>query len=257
MGPCLSTPGSASGAGVSRGVSDDVGTTGTTAAAADVFVDPAYVPKFTPFTEEDAAWLASAQHAKMLDRSLRVIGVADRHPVTDRPRVLVTYPLRVMCDDARSKIRGFSTNKWGGKHGTDPVPWPNTFWLCCPEYTARVGTLEQTGLIKSYQARLNNPPDARAVADAEAFKAQHARYGAFRWSLLSPADVAYAEREGYTRVLRDFGVGGLRVNVQVKCLHLHYAHHLATGENLVGGWVQRELDAAVDRGEGRDGSTTE
>ena len=34
-----------------------------------------------------------------------------------------------------------------------------------------------------------------------------------------PADVAYAEREGYARVLRDFGVGGLRVNVQVKCLH--------------------------------------
>ena len=119
MGPCLSTPGSASGAGVSRGGSDDVGTTGTTAAAADVLVDPAYVPKFTPFTEEDAAWLASAQHAKMLDRSLRVLGVADRHPVTGHPRVLVTYPLRVMCDDARSKIRGFSTNKWGGKHGTD------------------------------------------------------------------------------------------------------------------------------------------
>ena len=186
MGPCLSTPGSASGAGVSRGGSDDVGTTGTTAAAADVLVDPAYVPKFTPFTEEDAAWLASAQHAKMLDRSLRVLGVADRHPVTGHPRVLVTYPLRVMCDDARSKIRGFSTNKWGGKHGTDPVPWPNTFWLCCPEYTARVGTLEQTGLIKSYQARLNNPPDVRAVADADAFKSQHARYGEFRWSLLSP-----------------------------------------------------------------------
>ena len=78
-------------------------------AAADVLVDPAYVPKFTPFTEEDAAWLASAQHAKMLDRSLRVLGVADRHPVTGHPRVLVTYPLRVMCDDARSVIRGFST----------------------------------------------------------------------------------------------------------------------------------------------------
>lgn len=44
-------------------------------------------------------------------------------------------------------------------------------------------------------------------------------------------------------MLRDCGVGGLRFANQVKCLHLHYAHYLASGgDNLVGSWVQSELD---------------
>jgi hypothetical protein len=38
-------------------------------------------------------------------------------------------------------------------------------------------------------------------------------------------------------------VGGLRFANQVKCLHLQYAHYLASGgDNLVGSWVQAEID---------------
>ena len=44
-------------------------------------------------------------------------------------------------------------------------------------------------------------------------------------------------------MLRECGVGGLRVPEQVKCLHLHYAHFLATGDNLVGEWCENELEA--------------
>ena len=35
--------------------------------------------------------------------------------------------------------------------------------------------------------------------------------------------------------------------VQVKCLHVNYAHFLATGCNQVGEWVHAELLAGTDR----------
>jgi hypothetical protein len=44
-------------------------------------------------------------------------------------------------------------------------------------------------------------------------------------------------------VLRWTGVGGVRYPNQIKCLHQHYAHHLATGNSLIGSWVQQVLDA--------------
>ena len=79
--------------------------------------------------------------------------------------------------------------------------------------------------------------------DAATFARQHEAYARYRWSLLTPEDAEYATREGYKSVLADCGVGGLRFTNQVKCLHLHYAHYLASGgDNLVGSWVQAEID---------------
>ena len=37
------------------------------------------------------------------------------------------------------------------------------------------------------------------------------------------------------------------IKIQVKCLHAHYAHYLATdGDNVVGAMVQEMLDAGED-----------
>lgn len=217
--------------------------------------------KVTAFTEEDKAWLESAQNSKLLDPLVRVLGVGHRHPHTGRPTVLVCYPLRVAHDPTRADIRGYSKNKWKSKKGQKPVPWPNTFWLVCPETAGLVGQLEHQGLIQEYHARFVSPEVAAELAeargkgnnegetttyspeDAAVFARQHIEYGEYRWSLLSAEDTDYAEQEGYRTVLRDCGVGGLRFFNQVKCLHLHYAHYLASGgDNLVGRWVQEEID---------------
>ena len=210
-----------------------------------------YVACATPYTERDEAWLRSAPLSKALDPNLRVVRVASRCPRTGTPRVLECYPLRVARDVARSETRGYSTHKWNPKAGDDPVPWPNTFWLCCPIAMAEIGALEHEGLIKKHNARFRYPelqPDPSAAReDARRFAAQHARYAAHRWGLLSPADRAFAEREGYDAVLRGCGVGGLRVPEQVKCLHLHYAHYLATGDNIVGEWCRDALNEARER----------
>jgi len=212
----------------------------TAAAAAD------YASRVTPFTPDDRAWLASAQHAKVLDPLARVIGVGARDPATDRPRVLVLYPLRVAHDPARAADRGFSTRKWNSRAGAAPVPWPNTFWLCCPKLVRAVGALEHSSdptPMRRFQERLVAGEDARAKADAATFAEQHRNYAAFRWSLLPSEDRASAIREGYEPALRTAGIGGLRHATQVKCLHVHYAHFLASGgDNVVGEWVHEELE---------------
>ena len=178
-----------------------------------------------------------------------MVRVASRCPRNGTPRVLECYPLRRTLSVARSETKGFSKHKWNPRVGDRPVPWPNTFWLCCPDLIASVGKLEHRGLIKKHNARFRIPdaePDpARARADAKRFAAQHARYASHRWRLLSPADQTYARREGYDAILEKCGVGGLRVPEQVKCLHLHYAHFLATGDNLVGEWCQNALDEKI------------
>jgi len=192
----------------------------------------AYVTGATPYTEQDEQWLRSGPMSKALDPNLRVTRVASRCPRNGTPRVLECYPLRVAQNLARSETKGFSKNKWNSKKGDAPVPWPNTFWLCCPVAISKIGKLEHEGFIKTYNSRFEHPetqPDPEdALLDATKFRAQHTKYASHRWRLLSPDDVSLAKREGYDAVLEKCGVGGLRVPTQVKCLPLHYAHFLAT-----------------------------
>lgn len=76
----------------------------------------------------------------------------------------------------------------------------------------------------------------------------HESYARERWEMLTPSDRELVERNGWTRALRDVGVAGIRNFAAVKCLHTHYAHFLATGENLIGEWVHELLTAEADTG---------
>ncbi len=100
-------------------------------------------------------------------------------------------------------------------------PFPTTFWLTCPTAVKAVARLESEGWI----ARLNE----RAVDD-EAFGVA-----------LEAAHEAYAvERARDLPEARDWGgVAGTRTGV--KCLHAHYAYHLAGGEDPVGAWVAARI----------------
>lgn len=103
----------------------------------------------------------------------------------------------------------------------DGTPFPTVFWLSCPLARRHVGTLEAEGMMNDVNARLGSDPElARDYADA------HERYVAFR------------DRLG-DRLPGDPGAGGMPT--YVKCLHVHEAHFLATGDNVVGAWTHREL----------------
>ena len=104
----------------------------------------------------------------------------------------------------------------------DGTPLPTRYWLIDPELVRAVARLEADGGVRA----------AQAAVDPTALAAAHERYAAERDATI-PADHAGPRPYG--------GVGGTRVGV--KCLHAHYAHTLAGGDDPVGEWVAAQLAA--------------
>lgn len=102
----------------------------------------------------------------------------------------------------------------------DGTPMPTRFWLVDPELSARVARLESAGGVRAAEAEVD-PDELRRAHDAYARERDAA----------IPASHAGPRPHG--------GVGGTRRGV--KCLHAHYAHHLAGGDDPVGRWVEEHL----------------
>jgi hypothetical protein len=102
----------------------------------------------------------------------------------------------------------------------DGTPMPTRYWLCDPDVRAAVSRLEAGGGVRA----------AEAEVDPEELVAAHAAYAAERDAAIDPA---------HTGPRPSGGVGGTRRGV--KCLHAHYAWHLAGGADPVGSWVEERL----------------
>lgn len=117
-------------------------------------------------------------------------------------------------------------------------PFPTLFWLTCPGAVRAVAQLESQGAIAAFNGRAETD-----VEFARALEAAHREYAdeRARWH---PDAGAFG------------GVGGTRTGV--KCLHAHYANHLAGGVDPVGASVAERIEpiheerrdrvAAVDLG---------
>ncbi len=101
-------------------------------------------------------------------------------------------------------------------------PMPTLYWLCGERARKQVGRLEAEGGVRR----------AEEAVDPDELAAAHDRYAAERDALLPP------DHEG---PVPSDGVGGTRRGV--KCLHAHYAWHLAGGDDPVGRWVAQQLAA--------------
>lgn len=101
-------------------------------------------------------------------------------------------------------------------------PMPTRFWLVDRALNRAIGTLESAGGVDR----------AEAEVDPQALRAAHAAYARARDAEI-PVDHEGPRPSG--------GVGGTRVGV--KCLHAHYAHFLAGGDDPVGRWVDDRLRA--------------
>lgn len=104
----------------------------------------------------------------------------------------------------------------------DGRPFPTLFWLTCPEAVKAVSRLESGGAIGELNARVDADP---GFADA-----------------LARAHEAYARERarGFPGAETHGGVGGTRAGV--KCLHAHYANHLAGGDDPVGAWTAERVE---------------
>lgn len=114
-------------------------------------------------------------------------------------------------------------------------PFPTIYWLTCVDAVKAVSRVESEGWI----ARLGEDP-----AIAGGIESAHRSYAAERDEM-----VPGAEEWG--------GVGGTRHGI--KCLHAHYAYHLAGGDDVVGRWTAARVEpihaeerggrvAAIDQG---------
>ena len=106
---------------------------------------------------------------------------------------------------------------------------PTRYWLVGKEARLAVDRLEASGGVRAAESAID-PADLTAA---------HRAYAAERDAAL-PAGWAGPRPSG--------GVGGTRRGV--KCLHAHYAWHLAGGDDPVGRWVAQQLApvAAIDCG---------
>ncbi|MEZ5263139.1 MAG: DUF501 domain-containing protein [Acidimicrobiales bacterium] len=105
----------------------------------------------------------------------------------------------------------------------DGTPMPTRFWLVGARARVLVGRLEAAGGVDRAEAEIG----------LDALAELHARHAAERDALV-PAGHAGPRPFG--------GVGGTRRGV--KCLHAHYAAHLAGMDDVVGRWVEAELRTA-------------
>lgn len=103
----------------------------------------------------------------------------------------------------------------------DGTPMPTRYWLVDPVLVRAVSQLEARGGVRA----------AQAAVDPEALRRAHEIYTTERDALI---DENYAGPRPYG------GVGGTRTGV--KCLHAHYAWHLAGGSDPVGEWVSEKIE---------------
>jgi hypothetical protein len=102
---------------------------------------------------------------------------------------------------------------------------PTRFWLCDPGLVHAISQIESDGGVKTAEIEIG--PEAIATT--------HARAAAERDSLIP---------ENHHGPRPFGGVGGTRQGV--KCLHTHYANHLAGAPDSVGEWVANVLSSAGD-----------
>jgi hypothetical protein len=103
----------------------------------------------------------------------------------------------------------------------DGTPMPTRWWLVDDELRRRVSGLEAAGGVRA----------AEAAVDPSELLAAHVRYAAERDADIPP---------DHTGPRPSGGVAGTRIGV--KCLHAHYAWHLAGGDDPVGRWVAARLE---------------
>lgn len=120
-------------------------------------------------------------------------------------------PVRVACRCAA----GWPVVVEQPERGPDGEPFPTAFWLSCPGLVKAVSRLEGAGGVRALEQRLEAEPELAA-----AFVEATARHRALR------------PEQG-------LGIGGVRADRAVKCLHAHVAFALAAPPHPSGDDVLR------------------
>src|SRR3954464_7235489 len=165
-----------------------------------------------------ARWTTSAPSSTSASSSLTELRGSDLRDVREQLGREPTTPFSVVARCAERHpllIRNAPVDANG-------APFPTLFWLTCPAAVKAVARVEAGGAIGRYNERFERDP-----AFAAALERAH-------------RECAEERARDLPEALEWGGVGGTRRGV--KCLHAHYANHLAGGDDPVG----VEVAAAVE-----------
>jgi uncharacterized protein len=172
-----------------------------------------------PISEKDKSIIT-----KQIQREPRNLHGVARRCTHQCPQVSVNYPL--------------------SKKEQDAVFFPTVFWLTCPEAVRMIGKIEDQGFIGQIQEHVNTNSSL-----SEILEAAHQEYIYIRRTLLDPK-VRIQLRNGEDNSLKHIekvGIGGVSDLKGIKCLHMHYAHYLATRNNPIGELVEKMIRLSKEK----------
>ena len=119
----------------------------------------------------------------------------------------------------------------------EKAPFPTMYWLTCPILKKQLSHLEKDRLIKVIESdHLAQKPEL-----LESLRSDHKNYRDERIELFNKTVKNWDELpEAQRKIIEETGIGGMADFDHVKCLHLHYAYHLAlegTGGGTIGNLV--------------------
>lgn len=159
---------------------------------------------------------------------------AVREQLGREPTTVFSVVARCMPDGHPLVIRN-------APYDADGKPFPTRYWLTCPDAVRVVSGLEASGEIRRWNERLATDADLAtrvgiahtAYAGERDHEAALLRGGGRAGDVVAPALDAPTG-----------GIGGTRVGV--KCLHAHYAYHLAGGVDPIGAEVASQVEPFHD-----------
>lgn len=106
--------------------------------------------------------------------------------------------------------------------------FPTLYWLSSKDFYKAIADIESAGFVKELDKRLQQDEGLK-----DRLHADHLRYIAQREMAMTSLEKEWVANQGLTEVLASMGVGGSRNWHTVRCLHMHYAHHLVES-NCIG-----------------------
>ncbi len=113
--------------------------------------------------------------------------------------------------------------------------FPTLYWLSCPKRVEEVAQIESGGYVQKLENEIADDPGLK-----EEYGEAEERYLETQRSLLTGEDLDFIEEKELENALSR-GIGGIKSDEHLKCLHLHLAHHLA-GENVLGRLIQERFE---------------
>lgn len=109
-------------------------------------------------------------------------------------------------------------------------PFPSLYWLTCKKLSAKISTIEAGGAVAELE---------KLMAADEEFKKSifedHRRYMNDRMDFIRK-ECPESDWARLSKIFEGRGIGGIANFSHVRCLHMHYAHHLVRG-NTIGSYL--------------------